>query len=185
MKEKPRKRYVFVIEISKCIECKACMVACMAENRVPVEYSRNWVYQKGPTGIFPNLGMSFEPGNCMHCENPPCERVCPTRATYKREDGIVLIDPNRCIGCRYCMMACPYNARYFDEKKGVVDKCTFCVHRVMAGLDTACVHTCMTGARHAGDLLDPESEVSRLLATHEHHVRLSAAGSGPAIYYIS
>ncbi len=184
MKGKSGIRYVFVIEIAKCIDCRACMVACKAENGVPVGYSRNWVREKGPKGVFPHLGLSFEPGNCMHCENPPCERVCPTRATYKRADGIVLIDQDRCIGCRYCIMACPYNARYFDEKKGVVDKCTFCVHRLTAGLDPACVHTCMTGARHFGNIRDPWSEVSRLLATHEYHVKLSAAGSGPAVYYI-
>ena len=93
-----QKRFAFVIEIDRCIDCKACMVACSVENSVPVGHHRNWVKQIGPTGTYPILGMHFEPGNCMHCSNPPCERVCPTGATYIRDDGLVMIDQDKCIG---------------------------------------------------------------------------------------
>ena len=110
--------------------------------------------------------------------------VCPTGATFRREDGLVLVNYDDCIGCRYCMMACPYDARYFDEERGVVDKCTFCVHRLDAGQPPACVETCIGGARHFGDINDPESEVAKLLAKHEVYVRYAEAGTGPAIFYI-
>ncbi len=185
MAEENKKRWGFVIEAKRCIDCKACMVACEIENQVPLGHHRNWVGQIGPTGVFPALGLQFEPGNCMHCENPPCLRVCPTGATYQRADGIVLVDDDVCIGCRYCIQACPYDARYFDETRGVVDKCTACVHRVDAGQVPACVETCVGGSRHFGDLNDPSSEVSKLLATHDHHVIYEEAGTGPQIYYIT
>ena len=184
MASENQKRWGMVIETKRCIDCKACMVACKVENQIPLGKHRNWVGYVGPTGTFPTLGLRFEPGNCMHCENPPCERVCPTGATYQREDGIVLIDYDKCIGCRYCMQACPYDARYFDPARGVVDKCTFCVHRLDAGQPTACVETCVGGARHYGDLNDPNSEVSKLLATNEHRVAYEEAGTGPKVFYI-
>src|SRR5512143_790464 len=179
MAEQKQKRWVMVIEPKNCIDCKACMVSCEIENQVPLGSHRNWIGQYGPTGTFPILGMKFEPGNCMHCENPPCERVCPTGATYRREDGLVLVDYDKCIGCKYCMMACPYDARYVNEEKQAVDKCTFCVHRLDAGLPPACVETCVGQARHFGDLNDPESEVSKLLATHETYRLYEEAGSEP------
>jgi tetrathionate reductase subunit B len=179
-----KRRWGFVIEVKRCIDCKACMVACKVENQVPLGKHRNWIGHIGPTGAFPELGLKFEPGNCMHCENPPCERVCPTGATYRREDGLVLVDYDRCIGCRYCMQACPYDARYLHTD-GYVDKCTFCVHRLDAGQPPACVETCVGGSRHFGDLNDPNSEVSRLLATHDHYVMYEEAGTKPKIYYIS
>ncbi|MHB1134908.1 MAG: sulfate reduction electron transfer complex DsrMKJOP subunit DsrO [Chloroflexota bacterium] len=185
MAEQHVRRWAMVIEIKRCIDCKACMVACKVENEVPVGKFRNWIGRVGPTGTFPVLGLRFEPGNCMHCENPPCLRVCPTGATYQREDGLVLMDEGKCIGCRYCMQACPYDARYLDEERGVVDKCTFCVHRLDAGQPPACVETCVGGSRHAGDLNDPNSEVAKLLATRDHTVIYEEAGTGPAIYYIS
>ena len=179
-----KKRWGMAIEIKRCIDCKACMVACEIENQVPLGKHRNWVGHTGPTGTFPVLGLRFEPGNCMHCENPPCMRVCPTGATFQREDGLVLIDYDKCIGCRYCMQACPYDARYFDSERGVVDKCTFCVHRLDVGQPPACVETCVGGARHYGDLNDPQSEVAQLLATDEHTVLYEEAGTGPKIFFI-
>src|SRR5450756_3228810 len=120
------KRMGFVIIESRCIDCRACMVACSVENDVPVGYHRNWVNTEGPTGTFPDLGMRHKPGNCMHCESPSCQRVCPTGATYTRPDGVVLINYDDCIGCLYCIIACPYNARYVNEEIGGPDKCTFC-----------------------------------------------------------
>lgn len=179
-----KRRWAMVIEVKRCIDCRACMVACEVENRVPLGKHRNWVGRIGPTGTFPVLGLRFEPGNCMHCDNPPCMRVCPTGATYQREDGLVLINPDKCIGCRYCMEACPYDARYLDPERGVADKCTFCVHRLDAGQPPACVETCIGGSRHYGDLNDPNSDVSKLLATRDHVVIYEEAGTGPALYYI-
>lgn len=179
-----QKRFAFVIETERCIDCKACMVSCSIENNVPVGHHRNWVHQIGIKGEFPTLGMSFEPGNCMHCDNPPCERVCPVGATYRRDDGIVMIDQDACIGCKYCIEACPYDARYFNEETGTTDKCTACVHLVYKGEDPACVATCIGNARHFGDINDPESEVSQLLATNDYYRLYEEAGTGPAIYYI-
>jgi tetrathionate reductase subunit B len=177
------RRWVFVMETDRCIDCEACMVSCSVENKVPLGEHRNWIATK-ETGTFPYLGTTFMPENCHHCSNPPCERVCPTGATYRREDGLVLVDYDKCIGCKYCMMACPYDARYVNEEKQAVDKCTFCVHRLDTGQPPACVETCVGGARHFGDLNDPNSEVARLLATHDYTQLYEEAGTGPAIYYI-
>jgi len=114
---KKRPRWAFVMEPKRCIDCEACMVACSVENNVPIGHHRNWIahYEKGS---YPDVSLYFAPENCHHCTNPPCERVCPTGATYRREDGLVLIDYDRCIGCRYCMQACPYDARYFRRRTG-------------------------------------------------------------------
>lgn len=180
----PRKRrWVFVMEPDRCINCEACMISCSVENEVPLGMHRNWI-NKIERGVFPDLSSVFLPENCHHCANPPCERVCPTGATYRRDDGLVLIDYDKCIGCKYCMMACPYDARYVNEEKAAVDKCTFCVHRLDAGLPPACVETCVGNARHFGDINDPNSEVSKLLATHDTYRLYEEAGSEPAIYYI-
>lgn len=184
MSQKNKKRYVFVVDLSKCIDCNACMIACKAENNVPLGHHRIWVKQHGPEGTYPNLKMSFEPGNCMHCDQAPCVDACPTEATYTESNGIIAINQDRCIGCKACMVACPYHARYYDEDKKKVDKCSFCDHRLKASLDTACVNTCMTGSRQYGDINDPGSEVSKLLKKHKYHVKLEEKGTGPAIYYI-
>ncbi|MDM8521124.1 4Fe-4S dicluster domain-containing protein [Anaerolineales bacterium HSG6] len=178
-----KKRWGFVMESDRCIDCQACMVACSVENNVPIGKHRNWINHK-ESGIFPNLNQTFMPENCHHCNNAPCERVCPTGATYHRDDGLVLVDYDKCIGCKYCMMACPYDARYVDEEKAAVDKCTFCVHRLDVGQPPACVETCIGRARHFGDLNDPNSKVSKLLATHDHYQLYEEAGTESAIYYI-
>ncbi len=183
MSEK-KPRWGFVIEVKRCIDCKACMVACTVENVVPPGSHRNWIGRIGPTGEFPDLGLKFEPGNCMHCENPPCMRVCPTGATYQREDGLVLVDHDKCIGCRYCMQACPYDARYLHPE-GYVDKCTFCMHRLDHGQPPACVETCIGGSRHFGDLSDPASPASKMIAERDHYVAYEEAGTGPKIFYVS
>lgn len=177
-------RMGFVIITSRCIDCDACMVACRAENEVPVGNTRNWVKDSGVQGQFPNVKQTFEPGNCMHCDNPPCVKVCPTGASQKRSDGIVIVDPEKCIGCKYCMTACPYEARFINPVTGKADKCTFCLQRLEQGLKPACVQTCLGKARQAGDLNDPESVVAKLLAAYPSRQLLTELGTGPNIYYI-
>jgi Fe-S-cluster-containing dehydrogenase component len=176
--------YVMVIDNRICVRCKACTVACRAENDVPRGHSRNWVSETEVRGSYPNLGVSFEPGQCMQCANPHCVRVCPVKATTKDDDGVVRIDSDICIGCRYCMEACPYDARYFDKERGVADKCDYCTHRILAGGEPSCVATCPSRARVFGDLNDSKSEVARLIATHRTSRRKVEAGTEPQIYYI-
>jgi Fe-S-cluster-containing dehydrogenase component len=121
----------------------------------------------------------------MQCSNPPCVRVCPTGASYIDDNGIVQINPDDCIGCRYCVQACPYDARYYHEESGTVDKCNFCTHRVARGLEPACVVTCPTKVRVFGDLMDPDSEITRLLDTRRTEVPKREAGTSPNIFYES
>jgi tetrathionate reductase subunit B len=185
-----KKRYGFVIDVSRCIDCRACLVACSVENNVPMNHTRIWVKDLGVQGEFPDLQRSFVPYNCMHCDNPPCIEVCVSGATYKEADtGLVLVDQEACIGCGYCVEACPYDARYLDEKRGVVDKCTGCVQRVEIGQQPACVTTCLGGARMFGDLNDPNSDVSVALKNATSIQRLDYEKNGhdtdPNIYYIN
>ena len=177
-------RYAMVWEEKKCFNCKGCVVACRAENDVPLSISRNWIDESGVRGRYPFLGMSFEPAACNHCEDPPCERVCPTGATYRTPEGIVMVKNRKCIGCKYCMQACPYDARFVNRRDKVIEKCTFCIHRLPEGRMPACVETCMGGARHFGNILDPDSEVSRLLAQKGSYVKKKEAGTRPAFYYV-
>ncbi|NNE42873.1 MAG: 4Fe-4S dicluster domain-containing protein [Gemmatimonadetes bacterium] len=177
-------RYVMVIETEKCVRCMACVVSCREENDVPEGHSRNWIAVDGPRGKYPSLGMSFVPGQCMQCAEPHCVRVCPTGATFQNDVGVTEVDPEMCIGCRYCMQACPYDARYFDREKGIVDKCDFCMHRVRRGQEPSCVTTCPSRARHFGDINDPESEVSKLIASRRTHRKKVEAGTDPQIYYV-
>ena len=181
-----KRRFSMVLDISKCIDCKACTVACKIENNIPLidDNYRNWVAEEPLRGVFPKLGQSFIPGQCMQCGDPPCEKVCPTSATYINGDGIVLVDDKKCIGCKYCITACPYDARFYNEKRGAVDKCTFCVQRIYAGRLPACVETCPTKVRVFGDLNDPESEVSRLLTKYPHRVEKPDVGTQPFLFYL-
>jgi tetrathionate reductase subunit B len=183
------KKYGFVIDVARCIDCRACMVACSVENKVPMDHTRIWVHDLGIKGEFPDLSRTFVPYNCMHCDNPPCTEVCVSGATYKDQtNGLVLVDQEACIGCGYCVEACPYSARYLDQKRGVVDKCNGCIQRVQAGMQPACVATCVGGSRMFGDLNDPTSEVSIALKNAENIVRLDYEKDGvdtdPNIYYI-
>lgn len=180
---KPRRRYVLVIDSRKCIDCKACLVACKAENGVPLGVARNWINAERE-GEYPRLRSSFEPEQCHHCENPSCVRVCPTGASWQREDGIVQVKHDDCIGCKYCIVACPYNARYVDPGTRTVDKCTFCAHRVDRGEWPACVETCPSKVRTFGDLLDPASPVHQLLTARRYRVRQPQTGNGPQLYYL-
>jgi tetrathionate reductase subunit B len=186
-----KKRYGFVIDVSRCIDCRACLVACSVENDVPMNHTRIWVHDLGLQGQFPDLQRTFAPYNCMHCDNPPCTQVCVSGATYKDPDtGLVLVDQQACIGCGYCVEACPYEARYLDEARGVVDKCTGCIQRLEIGEEPACVATCLGGARHFGNLNDPHSDVSVTLKNAKTVQRLDVeyepgVFTGPNIYYIN
>ncbi len=157
------KRYAFVIDPRRCIDCRACLVACRAEWNVPLGHTRIWVHDGGVKGTFPDLYREFVPHQCHHCADPWCVQACPTGATYQREDGIVMIDEEACIGCGLCVNACPYGARFRNPETGKAEKCSACFHRVDQGELPACVATCVGGARMFGDLNDPESEVSKAI----------------------
>jgi tetrathionate reductase subunit B len=131
-------------------------------------------------------GLAVVPRLCNHCEEPPCIPVCPVGATFKRADGIVLVDGERCVGCAYCVQACPYDARFINHETGKADKCTFCAHRLEAGLLPACVETCVGGARLFGDLNDPGAEIGRRLRSAGGAVRVlkPEAGTTPQVLYI-
>ncbi len=210
----------FVCDNERCIGCGRCVIACKQENKVPwePEYNRTWVERYTVTEdgeIFvdsPNAGRDgftaeymnlkyrdmevrksfFVPKLCNQCDNPPCVTVCPVGATYMTEDGIVLVDQEHCIGCRYCIQACPYGARFvlpdFSEthfgQVRVVDKCTWCYHRITKGLVPACVEACPVGARVFGDLRDPESPVRKILREKHVYVLKPALGTEPKVYYI-
>jgi Fe-S-cluster-containing dehydrogenase component len=180
------KRFAIVLDTRRCIDCKACTVACKAENNVPLgaDNYRNWVDEGELRGHYPNLGQSFTPSQCQHCGNAPCAHVCPTRATEINPDGIVHVVADKCIGCKYFQTACPYNARYYNEEFGAVDKCTFCIQRIYVGRLPACVETCPTKVRVFGDLNDPCSEVSRLLAKYPSRVLKEAQGTKPFLFYL-
>jgi tetrathionate reductase subunit B len=184
------KKYGFVIDVSRCIDCRACLVACSVENKVPNDYTRIWVQDLQVQGEFPDLTHTFVPYNCMHCDHPPCTEVCVSRATYKdSQTGLVLVDQDACIGCGYCVEACPYRARHLDKQRGVVDKCNGCLQRISIGQQPACVATCVGGSRLFGDLNDPESDVSQALKNASSIMRLNYEANGvdtdPNIYYIN
>lgn len=177
------KRYALAIDARKCIDCKACVVACRAENSVPLGKSRNWINEE-LNGDWPKLMAVYEPEQCHHCTDPACVRVCPTGASYQRPDGAVVINQAECVGCRYCIIACPYDARFFREDLGVVEKCDLCAHRLDRGEVPACVETCPSKARIFGDWNDPTSELREVLAKRQYRLKKPEAGTGPQIYYL-
>jgi tetrathionate reductase subunit B len=179
-----KRRLALAVDSRKCLNCKACVVACKAENDVPVGHNRNRINEEHG-GEWPRLRASFEPEQCHHCERPSCVRVCPTGASYRRADGIVLVEKDDCIGCGYCIIACPYDARYFNPETRVVDKCTLCAHRVDAGREPACVETCPARVRAIGDLAAPESNLRRILARRRSATKNPQTGNDPQIYYLS
>ncbi len=157
------KRYVMLADITRCINCKACVVACRAEWETPVGFSRDWVREVESVTDDGMPRVELFPGRCQHCDDAPCVEACPSGAAWKREDGIVLVEDALCSGCELCVPACPYEARWLNPETGTIGKCTFCQPRIDEGLAPACVQTCVGGALKFGDANDPESEVSRLL----------------------
>lgn len=178
-------QYAMLIDIRRCSGCQACSVACKAEFDVPLGATRSWV-EYVEKGIYPAATRSFLPRLCNHCSEPLCVSVCPTGATYKRkEDGIVVVDEDVCIGCKYCIQACPYDARFINAETGSADKCDFCLHRVKEGVVPACVNTCEGRARIFGDINDPASEISKLIASNPVTVLRKGQGTKPNVYYIA
>lgn len=204
-------RYAFAVDTVRCVGCHTCAVACKQENNVPDGVLWNRVVTEGANsldasvGEYPNVTKSYLTVACQHCENPACTKVCPVGATYKDpETGAVCQDCDKCIGCRMCVAACPYtgvrsfnwdepaysiphavgDASVATHLKHTVEKCTMCSHRLKDGKRPFCVDACPTYARFWGDLDDPESEVSRLLATREYKQLLPEEGTKPSVYYL-
>lgn len=214
-----RVAWTFIVDTGRCIGCGLCVGACKEENRITEEakYNRTWVERHVTTadgkvhidspeaGIhgFPPLSQApgvagrpitsafFSPRLCMQCEEPPCVDVCPVSATYVSTEGIVLVDEQRCIGCAYCIVACPYGARYLIPAAertplgvaGVADKCTWCYHRIARGLVPACVEVCPVGARQFGDRNDPTSDVAIALSAGDAAPLWPEYGTKPRLFY--
>ena len=208
-------RWAMVADLRRCVGCQTCTASCKLTNATPpgVEWRKVLDIE---TGEYPDVRRTYVPVGCMHCDEPPCLDVCPSTATRKRADGIVTIDYDICIGCAYCAVACPYQARYKVTKRdfaydrentseearedpkrmGVAQKCTFCVERIDFGLENgltpgidpdatpACVNSCIADALAFGDLDDPNSNVSRLLAENKSFRMHEELGTGPGFHYI-
>ena len=203
-------RLAIAINKRRCIGCHTCSLACKMQNNVPDGMLWNRVLTEnvdmidGAEGVYPNLSRNYLPLACQHCDNPACQRVCPTGATYTDGKGRVEIDYDKCIGCRMCMAACPYNARTFnwnepsraagfnygdarvpERGKGIMEKCTLCKERTDDGDVPMCVLCCPGDARIYGDLDDPESEISRVIRDNDAHVLLPEKGTQPKVHYFN
>ena len=197
--------WAMLIDIDKCIGCGNCAHACKVENDVVDEpyYFRTWVERyhidmadpEHPIVDSPNGGIDgfpakytdgktfFVPKMCNHCADSPCTQVCPVGATYETPDGVVLVDKDYCVGCRYCVQACPYGCRYLDPRTLTADKCTLCYHRLTRGLLPACCEVCPTGARQVADLKNPKDPAHEFLRTHKVHVLKPHLATGAKLYY--
>jgi Fe-S-cluster-containing dehydrogenase component len=218
------KRWAMVVDMKQCVKepegCKKCIDACHSTHNVPNIGNKKdevkWIWKAGLENAFPEMQSPALEGYmkdtlkgrplillCNHCDNPPCVRVCPVQATFRRPDGIVMMDYHRCIGCRFCMAACPFGARslnwrdprpfiktetmnrkYPTRMRGVVEKCTFCSERLAEGLKPSCVEACKEKCLTFGDLEDPNSEVSEILRKHPSVQRKPELGTRPQVYYI-
>ena len=199
-------RYGMVIDLKRCIGCQSCTAACKVKNGMPPGLFLSKVLVS-ESGTYPAAKVNYLPVLCNHCGDAACATVCPVGATYKRTDGIIAVDADKCIGCRYCMVACPYGARQFvastsgefypgkgqtpyektvvaSKQTGVVTKCDFCADRLAEGREPACVQTCPAFARIFGDMDDPNSEASRLLAARSGRVLKPESGTEPNVYYV-
>ena len=175
-------RFGFLIDQDTCIGCHACTVACKAEHDVPLGVNRTWV-KYIEKGTFPDARRFYSVLRCNHCDDAPCVTICPTTALFRRSDGIVDFDDSRCIGCKSCMNACPYDAIYINPETQTAHKCNFCAHRVEQGLEPSCVIVCPTQSIVAGDLDDPSSRIATMLARHGTMVRAPEQGTQPKVFY--
>ena len=176
-------RYGFVIDQRKCIGCHACTVACKQENGVALGNFRTWV-KYTEKGRFPHVERNFLVERCNHCDDAPCVTICPVTALWRRDDGIVDFSGDRCIGCRSCMAACPYDAIYIDPDSHTIGKCNYCAHRVDVGLQPACVNVCPVEAIITGDLDAPGSRIAQLLSLEPAIVRRPEKGTQPKLFYL-
>lgn len=175
-------RYAMAIDTKRCVGCTDCVIACQTENNVPIGYCRDWIVEENQ-GEYPNLNLEIRSERCNHCSDSPCVRCCPTSASHYSDGGIVLVTHDECIGCKACIASCPYDAR-FVHPEGYIDKCTFCIHRVMEGKNPACVSVCPTHAMIFGDLDDENSEISKALRSRKHKTLIPEAGTKPHVYYL-
>ena len=196
----------FLVDTTRCIGCGSCVRACKLENNVPDEYYRTWVeryeidadenvHVDSPMGALESFKEDavqdhetvkafFVPKICNHCRNSACTQVCPVGASYHSPDGVVLVDKEHCVGCGYCVQACPYGTRYINHERGVADKCTLCYHRIHKGMQTACVEACPREARLFGNLKDPQSRIRKVLEQRRYSLLKPEMGTNPKCYYI-
>ncbi len=175
--------YGFIIDNRKCIGCHACTVACKSEYDVAIGVNRTWV-KYVEKGEYPNTRRLFSVMRCNHCENAPCAKICPVEALHIRDDGIVDFDNRRCIGCKSCMQACPYDSLYIDPKTHTAAKCNYCSHRIDIGLNPACVNVCPEQAIISGDMNNPNTEIAQLLSREQVKARKTEKGTKPNLFYI-
>ncbi len=184
------KQQAFVFDLSRCIGCQTCVVACKLENNLDV--GENWmrVETLGDPGKnaekleYPYLKMSFQPVTCMHCRNAPCVAACPDKAIVRRNDGVVYIEASKCTGCELCLPACPYAVIHFDSRRKLAAKCDFCRRRIDQGLEPFCSLECPTLAINFGDLDGADGEVAKLISRKQGYVLQPETGARPAHHYV-